>query len=164
MTQMGLPAPILCFIHNRRCAPAPRILKFGSGVGADCLLRVIDISLLSKTGGGCEMLSVVINLTVLIGCNGSENDTYTWLRDCCRQVEAEQTSRNSRNKLHQTTYKEIFSALYSTVDRIRDLILQRAKSGGARIMMPSALFPPLNLIEQEGKGKKCPVCALQLAA
>ena len=35
----------------------------------------------------------------------------TWLRECCRQVEAEVIS-NSRNKLHQTTYKEIFSALY----------------------------------------------------
>ena len=35
----------------------------------------------------------------------------TWLRECCRQVEAEVIS-NSRNKLHQTTYKEIFFALY----------------------------------------------------
>ena len=35
----------------------------------------------------------------------------TWLRECCRQVEAEVVS-NSRSKLHQTTYKEIFSALY----------------------------------------------------
>ena len=35
----------------------------------------------------------------------------TRLRESCRQVEAEVVS-NSRNKLHQTTYKEIFSALY----------------------------------------------------
>ena len=34
----------------------------------------------------------------------------TCLRECCRQVEAEVIS-NSRNKLHQTTYKEIFSAV-----------------------------------------------------
>ena len=35
----------------------------------------------------------------------------TQLRECCRQDEAEVKS-NSRNKLHQTTYKEIFSSLY----------------------------------------------------
>ena len=33
-----------------------------------------------------------------------------WLRECRRQVEAEVVS-NSRNKLHQTTYKDFFSAL-----------------------------------------------------
>ena len=36
----------------------------------------------------------------------------TWLRECSRQVEAEVVS-NSRSKLHQTTYKDFFSALYS---------------------------------------------------
>ena len=35
----------------------------------------------------------------------------TRLRECCRQVEAEVIT-NSRNKLHQTTYKHFFSALY----------------------------------------------------
>ena len=34
----------------------------------------------------------------------------TWLREYCRQDEAEVISY-SRTKLHQTTYKEIFSAL-----------------------------------------------------
>ena len=32
-----------------------------------------------------------------------------WLRECLRQVQAEVIS-NSSNKLHQTMYKEIFSA------------------------------------------------------
>ena len=35
----------------------------------------------------------------------------TWLRDCSRQDEADVIS-NSRNKFHQTTYKDFFSALY----------------------------------------------------
>ena len=40
-----------------------------------------------------------------------------WLRECCRQVEAEVIS-NSRNNIHHTTYKEIFSALYLTCDQV----------------------------------------------
>ena len=35
----------------------------------------------------------------------------TWLGECCRQVETEEVS-NSRNKIHQTTYKDFFRALY----------------------------------------------------
>ena len=43
-----------------------------------------------------------------------------WLGECCRQVEAVSNSRqveaeevsNSRNKIHQTTYKPLFRALY----------------------------------------------------
>ena len=36
----------------------------------------------------------------------------TWWGDCCRQVEAEEVS-NSRKKIHQTTYKDFFWALYT---------------------------------------------------
>ena len=35
----------------------------------------------------------------------------TWLGECIRQVEAEEVS-NSRNKIHQTTYKDFFRAVY----------------------------------------------------
>ena len=31
-------------------------------------------------------------------------NTSTWLRECCRQVEAEVVSNSSSNKLHLTTY------------------------------------------------------------
>ena len=34
-----------------------------------------------------------------------------WLRECCRQAEAEVVS-NSRNRFCQTTYEDFFSALY----------------------------------------------------
>ena len=33
------------------------------------------------------------------------------LGECCRQVEADEVS-NSRNKIHQTMYKQFFRALY----------------------------------------------------
>ena len=36
----------------------------------------------------------------------------TWLGESCRQVEAEEMS-NSRNTIHQTTYKDFFWALYT---------------------------------------------------
>ena len=36
-----------------------------------------------------------------------EKSLCTWFGKCCRQVEAEEVS-NSRNKIHQTTYKEFF--------------------------------------------------------
>ena len=39
---------------------------------------------------------------------------WTWLREYCRQVEAEVIS-NSKSKLHQTMYKDFFSALYMDV-------------------------------------------------
>ena len=42
---------------------------------------------------------------------GPGNNTCTWLRECCRQVEAE-VVRNSRNQLHQTKYKYYFRAQY----------------------------------------------------
>ena len=42
----------------------------------------------------------------------------TWLRECCRQVQTEVIS-NSRSKLHQTTYKQTFSALYIQNWRVR---------------------------------------------
>ena len=44
-------------------------------------------------------------------CTEPRKFVCTWLRECYRQVEAEVISY-SRSKLHQTTYKEIFSALY----------------------------------------------------
>ena len=42
---------------------------------------------------------------------GPENDTCMWLREWCRQVEAEVISY-SWKKLHQTTYKYYFQAQY----------------------------------------------------
>ena len=55
---------------------------------------------------------------VIHGIRISEQTTYTepkkslymWLGECCRQVEAEEVS-NSRNKIHQTMYKDFFWAL-----------------------------------------------------
>ena len=49
-----------------------------------------------------------------------------WLRECCRQVEAEVIS-NQRDKLHQTTYKEIFSALYvlQAIELDKEIISRR---------------------------------------
>ena len=52
-------------------------------------------------------------LADLCTSTGPGNNTCTWLRECCRQVEAEVVS-NSRNQLHQTTYKYYFRAQYST--------------------------------------------------
>ena len=49
-------------------------------------------------------------------CTGPGNNTCTWLREYCRQVEAEVIS-NSRNQLHQTMYKYYFRAHY-----MRDLL------------------------------------------
>ena len=37
-----------------------------------------------------------------------------WLGECSREVETEEVS-NSRNKICQTTYKDIFQALYASV-------------------------------------------------
>ena len=62
-----------------------------------------------------------------------------WLRECCKQVEAEVIS-NSRNKLHQTTYKDFFSALYkylsdsqavTQIDRLA-LYVRRRRAEGTR--------------------------------
>ena len=36
---------------------------------------------------------------------------FAMLGECCRQVEAEEVSK-SRNKIHQTMYKDFFRALY----------------------------------------------------
>ena len=36
---------------------------------------------------------------------------WTWLGERCRQGEAEEVN-NSRNKIHQTMYKDFFPALY----------------------------------------------------
>ena len=46
---------------------------------------------------------------------GPVNNTCTWLRECCRQTEGEVVS-NSRNQLHQTTYKYYFRAQYIILD------------------------------------------------
>ena len=50
----------------------------------------------------------------LIWPTGPGNNTCTWLRECCTKVEAEVVS-NSRNQLHQTTYKYYFQAQYYTL-------------------------------------------------
>ena len=44
---------------------------------------------------------------ITLGSNELENNTWTWLRECCRQGEAGVVSY-SRNKLHQTKYKYYF--------------------------------------------------------
>ena len=61
-----------------------------------------DVVSLSR---GCYVVCLSLRFTAL------RKSLCTWLRECCRQVEAELIS-NSRNKLHQTTYKDFFSALY----------------------------------------------------
>ena len=45
-----------------------------------------------------------------------------WLRECYRQVEAVVVS-NSRNKLHQTTYKDFFSPLYSQFQKSNNVAI-----------------------------------------
>ena len=57
------------------------------------------------------------------------NNTCTWLRECCRQVEAEVVS-NSKNQLHQTTYKYFFRAQYFYM-RIRDYRVLNTDLSGA---------------------------------
>ena len=44
-------------------------------------------------------------------CTGNLYKAIHRLKECCRQVEAEEVS-NSRNKTHQTTYQPLFPALY----------------------------------------------------
>ena len=58
---------------------------------------------------------------------GPRNNTCAWLRECCRQVEAEVTS-NSRNKLHQTTYKYYFRAQYCSLEAILQKYHTKARS------------------------------------
>ena len=58
-------------------------------------------------------------------------EIITWLRECCRQVEAEVVS-NSRNQFHQTTYKYYFRAQYR--DRLKSMksLLSRTQAGRGR--------------------------------
>ena len=57
----------------------------------------------------CRLRSVEIQHTLTTELRKS---LCTWLREYYRQVQAEVIS-NSSNKLHQTTYKDFFSALYN---------------------------------------------------
>ena len=60
-------------------------------------------------------------LWIILGSTELRKSLCTWLRECYRQVEAEVVS-NSRNKLHQTTYKDFFSALYTLWQEVRGLL------------------------------------------
>ena len=54
----------------------------------------------------CQCLTSLVHV-IVVHSTGPGNNTCTWLRECCRQVES-----NSRNQLHQTTYKYYFRAQY----------------------------------------------------
>ena len=60
----------------------------------------------------------------------------TWLRECCRQIEAEVVS-NSREKFHQTTCKAFVGARYN------DKITCRISSLCAAFMSAGVTFLPL---------------------
>ena len=69
------------------------------------------------------------------------------MSECCRQVEAGVIS-NSRNKLHQTTYKEIFSALCAN---LTSKVL-RLKAG-PDISMPKEKLALPDLVSASGRPK-----------
>ena len=73
----------------------------------------------------------------------------TWLGECCRLFEAEEVS-NSRNKIHQTTYKDFFRLCmksHSFCENVKIPCLARILHGsGASSQL--LLFPSLPLISQ----------------
>ena len=66
-----------------------------------CSCLLLRLTLTTPT----EKQNKILRLTV------PKKSLCTWLEECCRQVEAEEVS-NNRNKIHQTTYKDFFRALY----------------------------------------------------
>ena len=69
-----------------------------------CSCLLLRLTLTTPT----EKQNKILRLTV------PKKSLCTWLEECCRQVEAEEVS-NNRNKIHQTTYKDFFRALYSRI-------------------------------------------------
>ena len=81
-------------------APAPvRPRGFGLEHVQTCLVRLLSLSF----GFGFYFYGVMP-----MSNTEPEKSLCTWLGECCRQVEAEEVS-NSRNKIHQTMYKDFFS-------------------------------------------------------
>ena len=73
-------------------------------------------------------------------CIKPKKSLCTWLGECYRQVEAEEES-NSRNQIHQTTYKDFFGALYRAMKLV--LTLNRMNSSPTVSQPRASLVPHL---------------------